>query len=237
MVQGLWVGSELSAMERLSIASFLAHGHDYRLYVYGDVAGVPPGAQLRDAAEVLPASAVFRYRDRPSYAGFANFFRYKLLGRHGGWWADTDVVCLKPLDFAEPYVFATEPGLASAVVSSCIFKVPPASEIMAEAWRLCSAKDPRRIVWGETGPHLMTRLVRRFGLERYRKSEATFIPLPPLRCLEALDPDAEVCVDHVSYTVHLWNERWRRSGFDKNARYPAGCLYEKLKRRYLPSFS
>ena len=233
VIRGLWIGPELSQMERLSIASFLEHGHDYHLYVYGEVGRVPRGATVRDASTILPASSIFHYRDRPSYAGFANYFRYKLLFERGGWWADTDVVCLKPLTWSEPYVFSTEAGLDGPVVSSCIFKVPPSCDLMAEAWRRCRAKDPRHIVWGETGPRLMTELVETFGLERYRQTEATFTPLRPLRCLDVLDPDVVWDLDETTHAIHLWNERWRRSAKDKDGRHHPDCLYERLKRRYL----
>jgi hypothetical protein len=36
-----------------------------------------------------------------------------------------------------------------------------------------------------------------------------------------------------AHAVHLWHEKWRRAGVDKDARFPAGCLYERLKQRYL----
>src|SRR3982751_587646 len=110
-IQMLWIGPRLSAMERLSIASFLAHGHPVRLYTYGDVDAIPAGVDHRDGREVLPAASVFTYADgfgKGSYAGFANMFRYKLLLDHGGIWCDTDVVCLKPFDFAAQYVIGRE---------------------------------------------------------------------------------------------------------------------------------
>ncbi len=96
IIQGLWIGSELSVMEQLSIASFLRSGHEYHLYVYGEMKNVPRGCVIRDASEILPAERIFQYPQYPSYAGFANFFRYKLLLERGGWWADTDVICLQP---------------------------------------------------------------------------------------------------------------------------------------------
>ena len=43
IIQGLWVGPELSVMEQLSVSSFLRHGHQYHLYVYDDVKNVPAG--------------------------------------------------------------------------------------------------------------------------------------------------------------------------------------------------
>src|SRR5438105_1989553 len=89
VIQGLWVGERLSVMERLSIASFLHHGHAYHLYTYGPVAGLPAGAVRQDARAILPESMIFQYRDHASYAGFSNYFRYKLLLERGGWWVDT----------------------------------------------------------------------------------------------------------------------------------------------------
>ena len=73
-------------MEQLSISSFLHNGHDYHLYVYDDLKYIPAGTVVMDASEILPSSRIFQYKQRPSYAGFSNFFRYKLLlnGEAGG---------------------------------------------------------------------------------------------------------------------------------------------------------
>ncbi|MCI0557088.1 MAG: hypothetical protein MN733_01225, partial [Nitrososphaera sp.] len=96
IIQGLWIGPELSVMEQLSIASFLLNGHEYHLYLYDELENIPFGTLIKDASEILPSSSIFQYKRRPTYAGFANFFRYKLLLERGGWWADTDTICLKP---------------------------------------------------------------------------------------------------------------------------------------------
>ena len=48
-----------------------------------------------------------------------------------------------------------------------------------------------------------------------------------------LDPSICWTFDANTHAIHLWNELWRRSNQDKDARYPAGCLYEQLKERYL----
>src|SRR4051812_44012710 len=95
-------------MEQLAIRSFLHHGHEFRLYTYQPVENLPPGTVELDAAEILPASAIFESASHKTFAGFSNFFRYKLLLEKGGWWVDSDVVCLVPFDFPTPYVFAQE---------------------------------------------------------------------------------------------------------------------------------
>ncbi|HYP52149.1 MAG TPA: glycosyltransferase [Pyrinomonadaceae bacterium] len=232
-IQGMWIGAELSALERLSVASFLKQGHEYHLYVYGDVRNVPPGAVVRDASEVLPSSMIFKYRQFDSYAGFSNFFRYKLLLERGGWWADADIVCLKPFDFAEAHVFASEPYEGADVVSSGVVKAPAGSAAMEYAWRVCEGKRREDLVWGETGPRLVGEAVRRFSLERFVKPHEVFCPVGYEQWESVLDAGRAWVFGETTRAVHFWNEMWRRAGRDKNARYDAGCLYERLKDEYL----
>lgn len=53
-IVSLWIGGGLGTIERLSLRSFVAHGHPLALYSYGEVTGVPAGVERRDAADVLP---------------------------------------------------------------------------------------------------------------------------------------------------------------------------------------
>lgn len=234
-IQGLWIGPELSLMEQLSITSFLHNGHDYHLYVYDDVKNVPAGTVLRNANEILPAARIFQYKDRPSYAGFSNLFRYKLLLGRGGWWADADMICLKAFDFADEYVFSSEIDYRGIeVVASGIIKVPAGSNIMGYAWKVCEGKNPSRLVWGEIGPRLMARAVRKFSLKGFKKGARVFSPVNYEEWQTVLQPEVALWLDDQTFAVHLWNEMWRLAGQDKNAQYHERCLYEKLKRRYLP---
>lgn len=232
IVQGLWIGTELSVMERLSIASFLTHGHEYHLYIYDDVKNIPQGVIVRDANEILPASMIFQYKHSKSYAGFANFFRYQLLLAKGGWWADTDVICLKPFSFPEEYVFASEENNGTQIANNGIIKAPVASDVMAYACQICRSKNPEQLMWGETGPRLLDEAVRLFSLEKYLKPSQVFSPLGYVDWAKVLDPGANLVLDQTTYAVHLWNEMWRRDQRDKNAEYHPDCLYEQLKRRY-----
>ncbi len=114
IINGLWVcdkGGLLSNMERLCIHSFCANGHDFRLWVYDEIANVPQPTnggkvELCDANEIIPANKIFKRKN--SLAPFADYFRWKLLAEKGGWWVDMDMVCLRPFDFPEDSVFAWE---------------------------------------------------------------------------------------------------------------------------------
>jgi Glycosyltransferase sugar-binding region containing DXD motif/Alpha 1,4-glycosyltransferase conserved region len=233
IIQGLWIGPELSVMEQMSIGSFLLHEHEYHLYVYDEPKNVPAGTVVRDASEILPASRIFQYKHFPTYAGFANFFRYKLLLERGGWWADTDTICLKPFDFLRPHVFATEICNGREVVTSGIIKAPKGSPAMAYAWDVCQTKEPDKLGWGETGPRLMGEAVERFSLGKYREPSHVFCPVDYLNWRRVLEPDWNAALPERSHAIHLWNEKWRAAGQDKNSRYHPDCLYERLKRRYL----
>jgi mannosyltransferase OCH1-like enzyme len=235
LIQGLWIGSELSVMEQMSISSFLHNGHDYHLYVYNDVKYIPAGTVVMDAREILPASRIFQYKHRPSYAGFSNFFRYKLLLERGGWWADSDTICLKPFDFPDEYVFSSEINhKGREVVNNGVIKAPVGSVVMAYAWEVCQTKSPARLVWGEVGPRLMAHAVKRFALEGCKKTHRTFCPIDYEEWRKVLQPGFEGLFDERTYALHLWNEMWRAAGQDKNAQYHPTCLYEKLKRNCLP---
>jgi hypothetical protein len=221
-------------MEQLSIKSYIAHGHEYHLYVYGEVDNVPAKTVLKDANEILPSSSIFQYREYKSYAGFSNFFRYKLVLEKGGWWSDLDVICVKSLDFDAEYVFSSEEndrGIEG--VTSGIFKAPKGAELLSEAWSICRSKDTQKLKWGETGPLLMQELVRTRCLNKYVKGAITFCPIPPHRFYESLLPGRWMEWGEQTYTIHLWNECWRRLKINKDEEYAPRCLYERLKCAYL----
>jgi len=230
IIQSLWIGSELSVMERMSIISFLRNGHEYHLYTYNDLPNVPDGTVIKDANGILPASAIFQYKHRPSYAGFANYFRYQLLLERGGWWADADVICLRPFDFPEEYVFASEADAGKTIINNGLIKAPIKSEIMADACGVCRAKKPDQLVWGETGPRLMSELVKKYRLDKYQKPYYMFCPISDWHKL--LEPYV-AAVHEDAYAIHLWNEMWRLAKCDKNAAYHPVCIYEQLKAKYL----
>lgn len=231
-MQGLWIGPRLSAMEQLSIASFLANGHGYDLYCYEPVANVPEGAVLRDAGEILPRSRAFQYKEQPTWAGFANFFRYKLLLDRGGWWVDSDMICLAPFDSTDDYVFSSEFSLGKQMVNIGAILAPAGSELMEWLWGECQNKDTSKIVWGETGPALMGQGVTRFGLESHVRPWEVFCPVG-FRDWRTLIDAADLELPQSSIAVHLWHEKWRASGQSTDAHYHPASLYERLRRRYL----
>jgi len=236
IIQGLWVGNKLTTMERLSIQSYLSNGHQYHLYSYNDIENVPSGTIIKDGNEIIFKDKIFSYKTgegKSSFSAFSNFFRYKLLLEKGGWWSDTDMICLRPFDFEEEYVFSTEFYNGTNQVTSGLIKAPIGSDVIQYAWDICRSKDPDKIVWGEVGPRLVAEAVEKFSLQRFAKPYKVFMPLGFEMWMQVLMPNIQMEVGDDPYSLHLWNEMWRRNNMDKNKTYSSTCYYEKLKRKYL----
>ena len=162
--QSFWAGGSLTPYEMLCLRSFIDRGHTFDLYTFEPSLSVPAGVRIRNAADILPPEEFFVYEDGPgkgSPAAFANLFRYKLLTEKGGWWVDTDVVCLSSdiPDFTE--FFAAEDD---TLINVAILRFPPRHPLMIRC--LDEARRMGRAVrWGDTGPFLFTRTVNELGYQ------------------------------------------------------------------------
>ena len=241
-IQMLWVEGPLSALERLSMASFIRCGHPVHLYVYGHVGDVPEGVTVLDGRLILPEERICRYGPAAglgegSLALFGNLFRYALLERHGGIWSDCDMVCLKPLEdvIAADYVIATEygdRGRQVALANNCLLKVPAGSPFIAECNAIAMSVDTEKAGWGELGPALLTVMVRKHALERLIAPPWQFSPLGWWEFPRFVE-DTVLQWPDATLAVHCFNEMWRRAGLDKNARYGEHSPFELLKAQFL----
>jgi len=229
-VQSLWIGDRLSRLEQLCIRSFLRHGHSFHLYVFKPPQGIPPGTEVRDAGEILPPSRIFQYTEYATYAGFANFFRYKLLLERGGWWVDMDMVCQRPFLVSSEYVISSEILDGGPFPNVGAIKVPPGSPLMEYMWNRCQQYDVAKLKWGESGPLLFAQAIEKFSLERFVRRPETFCPIAPPDWESVLKPWVRHRFVETPYAIHFWNELWRRAGRDKDAQYSRWCLYERLQR-------
>jgi len=212
--------------------SFLINEHPFHLYIYEDVGNVPDGVIVKDAKEILPEGMIFKVRG--GYSSFSDFFRWKLVRDRGGWWTDTDTVCLKPFDFPSEYVFVGGLGAPGSndCVSSGMFRAPAHSPVTEWAWGECQKMDPETMAWGEAGPPLITKAVHKFNLTNHIISGSLFFPVFYTEAPRAFISDIWWQIPEVPYSIHLFNEMWRLAGADKNAKYPEASLYEQLKRRF-----
>lgn len=231
IIQSLWIGAAFSNLEKLCVRSFIDNGHEFHLYVYAEVAGVPAGVVVCDANEILSADKIF-YHKGGSVAGFADWFRYQLLAERGGWWVDMDVVCLRQFNFGRELVLnECEDGL----YTNTIIRAPAGHKLMREMARVCS-QHPRRAgsrFGAVGGPRPLSRAIIKLGLQDFGMPYTyygvgcgwnSFCNKTFASGVAALAADV--------HSVHFANNSASRNAFDKDARYDEESLYEQLKTKH-----
>ena len=254
IIQSLWVGDPLSNLEKLCIQSFLDNGHEFHLYVYDDVHGIPDGAKIKDGNEILPASDIFFTRKK-YIAPFSDWFRYALLYKRGGFWVDMDTVCIKPFDFKEEIVFGCAQSSRHAIG---VIKFPKNHFLMQkmeyasrhhteiQPWDdktdkqrkkkqhlLNSGKE--RISYQSLGNHSWDKAVRYYELEKYSKPYMYFYMSNNANISSWYDNSFKDGVDlcATTHSLHISNKILGGvSGFDKNANFSKHSAFEQLKRKH-----
>lgn len=228
-VATLWIGPELSVYEQLSLRSFRLSGHPVALYVYDEVKGVPEGVEVRSAETILPRETVFQNPDAPTFAMFANLFRYEMIAATGDTWIDADLVKLKKALPKSDYLFAFE---SADFINNGLVRLPRESELLR---RLIDGTRPmlsplhRDVPWGTYGPRLLTQHVRELGLEEFSLRAAEIYPIHfgyVGRLFSSEVRDREWCHEATrgSVTLHLWNKFLSESGQKNRSPHPQSYL-------------
>ena len=229
IIQSLWIGAPLSNLEKLCIQSFIDHGHEFHLYTYADIEGIPAGTIVKDANIILPASFIFLDSNN-SVAGFSDWFRYKMLYECGGWWVDTDTVCIKPFDFTDEIVIHEYEGGIFHTTPLCFPKGHPMMSKMDQVCRNFKKRDGAR--FGAVGGWIpLTKMIMQYDLKKYTKPYFYFTDISWYsamnKCFAAgirLHPD--------TYCIHFSNIGMSKVMKDKNAQFDAESLFEQLKQKH-----
>lgn len=213
----MWVGTTLSALELLTIKSFLSCGHEFHLYAYDEISTpLPEGTVLIDASEILPRENIFRYKHtnqfghgKGSLGGFSDLFRYKLLFEKGGWWVDMDVTCLKPLNFQEEYVFRTHQHLQ---LVGNIMKCPAGSPILKKCFdRALTEVDAENCDWHKPIQILVDEVLGA-SMHQYIRDFSNADSWKIIRRLLTRQID----IPESWLAIHWVNEEWRRNSIPKH---------------------
>jgi glycosyltransferase involved in cell wall biosynthesis len=231
--QSFWWGGSITPYEALCMRSFVDHGHSYHLYTYAPDLNVPDGVVVRDAAEVLPREDYFEYtgpgRDSPS--AFSNLFRYKLLAAQGGWWVDTDVICLSGQISPCNLFFALE---SDDIVNGAVLYFGQAHPVMIRCFgEVLEIRG--RAQWGDLGPRLITKVLRDCGLISQARPKDSCYAVGWRDALDLLDPSqADSIIERTKFSpfIHLWNEIYRRGGIDKTLRPVPGSFLRQIADRH-----
>lgn len=234
IIQSLWIGDDLTNVEKLCVQSFLDNGHEFHLYTYTDIGGIPSGAVVKDGNEIVPESDIFLHK-RGTYAIFADWFRLALLAKRGGVWVDMDMICLKPFDFPpEQIILAAE---NSHFCTNTVMMFPKGHPlIVALEQNFHSFQNKANSGWGKIGgPKALTKAIKEHSMQTHVFPFYYFLPISWTEWHTAFDKTYADDINFFAntYSIHLSNEMGRRNNtFDKNAVFDSQSLFEQLKEKH-----
>ena len=233
IIQSLWIGKTLTKLEQLSILSYLANGHEFHLYCYDKIEGIPDGTVVKDANEIIEKR---QFDPQGSLAPFADWFRYNLLYKKGGWWVDLDSVCLKPFDFKEDHCFSSENSPMQKekyIINNGYIKAVEGDDFILDCIKYIKIRGFRGLAWAEFGPNLLSKVLNNYDVKSFVKPPEVFCPYNWFNISDLIAIPYFDAVSDQTYAIHFWNEIWRRGQLDKNASYHPDSVFEQLKKRYL----
>ncbi|MBN2087483.1 hypothetical protein JW758_03980 [Candidatus Peregrinibacteria bacterium] len=229
IVQSLWIGEKLSLFEEMCINSFIQNGYEFHLYVYSADLNVPDRTIKKDASQIIQKRDIFRNNlGKKTYTAFANLFRYKLLYEKGGFWVDMDVICLKELIIRGKYMFGSQ---GRGVVGNAVIYAEPKSKLMLELYNKSKGVTHQNY-WGETGPTLLTKTIKKLELEKYILPSEVYYPVKHWETIKLIKNGS---IPRSSETLHLWNEIILKKGINKKTYLPSWTLLGKIQRKYTPN--
>jgi len=205
--------------------SFLEHGHTLRVFTYHTVQ-LPKGAINEDAGQILSYEQFFIFMDSPS--AFSNIFRYKLLYEQGGWWVDTDIVCLRSwFPFCEYFWVEEDPG----IINGSVLKFPVADLRCERLLQLSMERRKNLTKWGQLGPYLLSEVLATEKPSNHSGSTHDVYPIHYLETHFFWLPEFAAVVEirsSNSLFLHLWNKMFDAMGIDLNCTPPKGSFLRML---------
>lgn len=240
-------------MERLSVASSLAVGHEMTIFSYEPklLRQQGLGVPIEDAREVLfDASLGPLQENKPDH--FSDHFRLEALAKGLGTWTDLDFIFIRPLQDHELIIALTEP----AVLANAPLRLPAESPVLAEYLALCRQRPVRSIApwwpWHRKasrylkvvskklrgrpvlamhyGPPALTHFVSKHGLMSHAAPiDAYFSVPPPWAGRLYLEPRGiEPYLTPRTRAVHLWHSIFRRE-YGEERPHPESWLGKKCR--------
>lgn len=232
-----WSG-KISLREYVCINSFLVKSHNFCVYSYEELKNLPKGVKLKDAAEIVSKEEYLLYKERlPNlWATFSDKFRYNLLYKKGGWWVDTDIICLKKeFDIKSEDTFICYQD--NKELNNAVLKFPKGDAIMKfcvehiKDWEIANNFEYKKLSWGEFGPPLVSKAVKSINRIDEAYSYKYAYPIQMKNTLDIFRKDKnKLTLNNLSdsYFSHLWNEILKRERIPKNYLGEKGSFWYQM---------
>ena len=216
----------MPALDRACLRSFAHAGHPVTVYGYAPIADLPAGVAFGDAREIAPEASVrrFRWRGEANLSHFSDYFRYRLFAATDATWIDTDILLLRdlpPRGAGNLFALETPTSICGAIMS--IARADPHLPTLIARTEALMDTD---LVWGATGPRLLTRTLGG-DVVRTARPTGAFFPIHYDLFWKAFLPEAAEECAHLAAgaaTHHLWNNLVVSMGVWKELAPPEGSF-------------
>ena len=224
-----WAGEAMPALDRACLRSFARAGQPVTVYGFDRVRDLPDGVTWADASGIVNREdlGAFLYNGRPDMSHFSDHFRYAMFAATGQTWIDTDILLLRdpgPVPDGNLFARETERSLCGAIM-----RIAATDPNLPRLTASVAALRNTDLVWGATGPRLLTRV---FGADILRTAAPPEVYFPihydqfwkPF-LPEAADECEALCARAV--TNHLWNNIVVAMGVWKELAPPEGSFLHR----------
>lgn len=228
-------------------------GHKFHLYTYDKVKNIPKGTIIKDANKIIPEKELKKLKG--NHLPFSDIFRYKMLYDNGGYWVDLDMICIKKLDFSEPFVFSSERTIQKGAYARKekfmpnigILKAPKKSEFYKTLYERCLKEKEKPVKNKLKFMIILRKHIHDFNYSKYVKNPNYFCHLDWWYAKDAFYPQENnmfkmkygvpgksinsMFKGKNVYTVHFWrNLVLNKYKLDPNGTYHEKSLWERVKK-------
>ena len=229
-----WDKKKINLFEYCYLKSFVKNNFRVNVYSFEKI-NLPKSVILKDASKILKKNEMKKFvhqgvKNCP--AAFADKFRIELMKKTEGWWFDMDMLCLKKaIEFKKLEKNKVIVGLETdKYVNNAVLKISDLNFLKIISNEI--NKKGYIIKWGEIGPKLITRLLKKENkfnkvFPNYYFYPINFTNFNYLILPKYYKKAKKLCKK--SFTVHNYNQIFNRFGIPKNILPPKGSyLYEKF---------
>ena len=234
-------GGEISSYELSNFLSFKNFGFSVNIWSY-EALDLPEGLNLKKAETILGEDKLNMFTQnfqKSNMSSFSNLFRYELLLKEGGWWFDSDCICLKHVDefkklsYNQKFVLGLE---NENLIGSSVMYINDqniTNLLLDETYKRI-ANNEYKFYWGEIGPYLITDVFLKNDLFQYTFDRKLFFQIEPENFHNLFLPSYKDSINTSlgeSFVCHTWNEMFRKYNISKFKLPPKkSYIYEHINK-------
>ena len=236
-----WIHGKLTQIETMCINSFLEKGFEVNLWTFGKISNIPKSTKIKNLNKLDLKNFINSYSDAPSYMLMSDIIRNRVLWKYGGLYSDTDMICcIEEKEFTkifhEPFLCAEmNHQTPSGICVNCnIMYFPQPGHYFLDFVNnfITNYPQTKKYAWGIFAGKFFEILAKNFPNFTPKIMSPEFAnPIPYWKCPDIFFHSKIKFPKGVAF-LHLYNERWRVSGFNKNTKIKQGSFINYLLKKH-----